>query len=423
LFVLVIAAASLFAFCILKMNRMQVTLNELMSQMFYLQDSTSVLQSDLNTMETNIEAALEQESSLIEDYSIRVTDCNFAKGTYSVDITVLPKEYTEATQLTIYFGTRSYNLALSGISFKGSATLSMANDYDGNVTVLFTNGEKRSTEVLSGYKDFQTTLKQTMNGSVSSVEDSYQDGEWAVNGTVDYELDGQNSFEFESFHLIAEVGADTVYDYDLIHETGGAIVPEPLDEVLPGEEPATDQTGGGQTDGTIGATDSQTDEVTGTAENLTIGIMDIPSVGAVSDTVDNIQDDAENQTGTVTGTEAEQTDGRTDEETSGNPEEENAGDENADLTTQETAESSETASATEDEAISGMHGTQTMEFTCPAAETDTVKIYLTAVTKEGITLKLTLFEGTLRSNTELRISDLMTYTPVLDYYDKNSVKY
>jgi hypothetical protein len=384
------------------MNRMQVTLNELMSQMFYLQDSTSVLQSDLNTMETNIEAALEQESSLIEDYSIKVTDCNFAKGTYSVDITVLPKEYTEATQLTIYFGTRSYNLELSGISFKGSATLSMANDYSGNVTVLFTNGEKRSTEVLSGYKDFQTTLKQTISGAVSSVEDSYQDGEWAVNGTVDYELDGQNSFEFESFHLIAEVGADTVYDYDLIHETGGAIVQEPLDEVLPGEEPATDQTGGGQADGTT----------------------NIPSVGAASDTVDNIQADAENQTGTVMGTE---TDGITDEitygETAGNPEEENAGDENADLTTQETAESGETASATEDEAISGMHGTQTMEFTCPAAETDTVKIYLTAVTKEGITLKLTLFEGTLRSNTELRISDLMTYTPVLDYYDKNQVKY
>jgi hypothetical protein len=291
------------------------------------------------------------------------------------------------------------------------------------VTVLFTNGEKRSTEVLSGYKDFQTTLKQTISGAVSSVEDSYQDGEWAVNGTVDYELDGQNSFEFESFHLIAEVGADTVYDYDLIHETGGAIVQESLDEVLPGEEPTTDQTGDGQTDGITGATDEvtgaaedRTDEVTGTAENLTIGIMDIPSVGAASDTVDNLQDAAENQTGTVMGTEA---DGITD----GNPEEENAGDENADLTTQETAGSSETASATEDEAISGMHGTQTMEFTCPAAETDTVKIYLTAVTKEGITLKLTLFEGTLRSNTELRISDLMTYTPVLDYYDKNQVKY
>jgi hypothetical protein len=152
--------------------------------------------------------------------------------------------------------------------------------------------------------------------------------------------------------------------------------------------------------------------------------MDIPSVGAASDTVDNMQDDAENQTGTAMGTEADGiTDEITDGETAGNPQEETAGDENADLTTQETTEGGETASATQDEAISGMHGTQTMEFTCPAAETDTVKIYLTAVTKEGITLKLTLFEGTLRSNTELRISDLMTYTPVLDYYDKNQVKY
>jgi hypothetical protein len=268
--------------------------------------------------------------------------------------------------------------------------------------------------VLSGYKDFQTTLKQAVNGAVSSVEDSYQDGEWAFNGTVDYELDGQNSFEFESFHLIAEVGADTVYDYDLIRETGGAIAQEPLDETLPGEEPAPDSNSDGpadgttddQTDGATGAAENQTDEAVGTAqnltaavmenaenlideissaaesqgdgsadttENLTIGIMDIPSVGAPSDTADDAQD----------------------------------------------AAGSDAAA----EPVSGMSGTQTMEFTCRAAETDTVKIYLTAVTKEGITLKLTLFEGNLRSNTELRMSELMTYTPVLDYYDKNNIKY
>jgi hypothetical protein len=79
--------------------------------------------------------------------------------------------------------------------------------------------------------------------------------------------------------------------------------------------------------------------------------------------------------------------------------------------------------ADRDESISGMSGTQTMAFTCRAAETDTVKICLTAVTTDGITLQLTLYEGSLKTNNEIRISDLTTYVPKLDYYDKNDIKY
>jgi hypothetical protein len=424
IFVLIIAAVSLFSFGIIKMNRMQVTLNELMSQMFYLQDSATVLQSDVNSMGTNLEAAFKEESSLIEAYSIQVTDCNFAKGTYQVDITVLPKEYTETTQLAIYFGTKSYNLELSGISFKGSATLSMANNYDGNVTVLFTNGEKRSTEVLNSYKDFQTLLKQAASGCVTGVEDSYSDGIWAFSGNVDYDLDGQNSFEFTSFHLIAEVGEETVYDYDLIRETGGAMVQEVPDEAL-------------QSDGLTGISGEQTSDES--EADLTIRTMDIPPVGAAGDTTAAIGDlagaavsdaveDAPAADGTSEGDPAADGTAEGDPAADGASEDEpaadgTAADETADRPQGDVVVEDEETAAEQDESISGMSGTQAMAFTCWAAETDIVKICLTAVTTDGITLQLTLYEGTLTTNNEIRISDLTTYEPMLDYYDKNDIKY
>jgi hypothetical protein len=360
MFVLVIGAVSLFSFCIIKMNRIHVTMNELMSQLFYLQDSVSVLQSDMGTMETNIEAALEEESSLIEDFSVSLRDFDFEKGTYEVDITALPKEYTEATQLTVYFGTKGYNLELQGILFKGSATLSTKNNYDGNVTVLITNGEKRSTQVINNYKGFQTILAESIGGSIDGVEDRYRDGVWDFSGSVNYELDGQGSFEFESFHLVAEVGAETVYDYDLIRETGGAIQKE-----TPEEESST--------------------------------------VDQENEDVSQEESDSDDR--------AEETD------------EDDAQQEETDEGTPEAADTSEEASEEENESISGETGAQDVSFTCEAAETDTVRFYLTAVTKEGIRLQLVLFEGTLSGDAETRMDNLTMYSPILDYYDRKNVKY
>jgi hypothetical protein len=351
MFVLVIGAVSLFSFCIIKMNRIHVTMNELMSQLFYLQDSVAVLQSDMGTMETNIEAALEEESSLIEDFSVSLRDFDFEKGTYAVDITALPKEYTEATQLTVYFGTKGYNLELQGILFKGSATLSTKNNYDGNVTVLITNGEKRSTEVINNYKGFQTILAESIGGSIDGVEDRYRDGVWDFSGSVNYELDGQGSFEFESFHLIAEVGEDTVYDYDLIRETGGAIVPETPEEETDAEDREND---------------------------------DVAQAGADEDAAQL---------------------------------------EEADAGISETTDVSEEILTAENESISSETGAQDVSFTCEAAETDTVRFYLTAVTKEGIRLQLVLFEGVLSSDAETRMDNLTTYSPILDYYDRKDARY
>lgn len=359
LLVLCGAAVSLLILSIRKTGQVQSKLNEVASQLSYLQDSTAMIQSDLNDMEANIEATLEEESSLIEDYSIQVTGIDLEADTYVVAITVLPKEYTEATQASIYFGTRSYDLELQGLAYKGSATLSLKNNYDGNVTVLFTNGEKRNTEVLHNYVGFPTQLAATLSGALAQTQDSYKSGTWEFSGDVSYELDGHGVFSFTEFSLITEVNGTAVYDYDLLRDSGG------MQESPAGEESSTD------------TESDDTQEKAG--ENSLAAAEEANTPAAATDEL------------------PEQTQG----EASLQTETQEAGD-NGQNGMGAAYEAQPEEQPLQEISVSGMGGTHTMQFTCPAAEGDTVSMYLRAVSSDGYTFILPLWEGIFAQDDEVR---------------------
>jgi hypothetical protein len=152
-----------------------------------------------------------------------------------VAISVLPKEYTETTETSIYFGTQEYLLELQGFTFYGTATLSMDQSYDGNVTVLFTDGERRSTEVLQSYTGFQTSLENVLYGNIANMP-TYQDGTLTVRDNAVVFLEGNGSYEFTKLELIATADGEEIYNYELLGNTGGVIAAEEPD----GEEEASD---------------------------------------------------------------------------------------------------------------------------------------------------------------------------------------
>lgn len=383
----VIVAISLLTLMVIKTDRMQLKLNELASQLLYLQDSLTVIQSDLANMESNIEATLEQETSLVEDCRIQVKDCDFSAGTYDVDITVIPKEYNEATQICIYFGTIGFNLELKGISFKGSATLSMNKSYDGNVTILFTNGEKRNTEVLHNYVGFQTALQNALWAELVDVADEYEDEKWHFSGSVNYELDGQNQFEYKTLRLIAQVGQNVVYDYDLIRECGGTIQDE--------TEAST-----------------QTQMENGNLEVLTQNPQIENEV--VDDQLQNPQ------------TEHEIVD-----ELSRNPQMESEQELEKSATDTFDLEASEQDNTQDESAIftenlddvyiSGTAGEHFIEFDCTALENELVKIFLSAETEEGYKLNFMLLEYSFCAEDGERFHRLTSYRPDACFYDRKNV--
>ncbi len=398
LLVLCGAAISLLILSIRKTGQVQSKLNEVTSQLSYLQDSTAMIQSNLNDMEANIEATLEEESSLIEDYTIQVTGIDLKADTYDVAITVLPKEYTEATQTSIYFGTRAYDLELQGLAYKESATLSLKNNYDGNVTVLFTNGEKRNTEVLHNYVGFPTQLAATLSGALAQTQDSYKNGTWEFSGDVSYELDGHGVFSFTEFSLVTEVNETAVYDYDLLRDSGG------MPESLAGEEPSTDTT-------------SDDTQATSEENGSTEASQDLTGEDAAEDAQTPAATDELPEE--ITDGQPERAQGEDSLQTE-TPQETEPGNENARQNSAEAPFKEQVKEQPQQEvSVSGMGGTHAMQFTCPVAEGDTVSMYVRAVTSDGYTFILPLWEGIFSEDDEVRAERYANANTSLAIYDPN----
>ena len=103
---------------------------------------------------------------MVEDYSIEVKDMDFARHEYKVEVSVIPKEYTDNTTMSIYFGTTECPLKADGYMFKGNITLPLNKTFNGNVTFLLANGKKKTTEVVEDFDGVSGKFDQVFIGNV-----------------------------------------------------------------------------------------------------------------------------------------------------------------------------------------------------------------------------------------------------------------
>ena len=199
------------------------------SKVAYVQDSLAILTTDVKNMKAEIQQTLEDENSLVEEYTVELADLNLDDMTYSVYVTVMPKTYTETTEIYMYFGTTEYPLELNGYFFDGTITLPLDSDYTGNATLLIVDGNQRSTEVLSGYEDKAPTFESVIVAS-AFTQPTVSDGIVTVTAPEQLVLIANDSFEFTSFNLIVEVDGTRVFNRDYIVY---------LEEVLSGAETYT----------------------------------------------------------------------------------------------------------------------------------------------------------------------------------------
>ena len=59
--------------------------------MSYTSDNTSVILSDVQTMQDDIKSTLEEEASLITDWDISLKSADFTDMTYTVSVSVVPE--------------------------------------------------------------------------------------------------------------------------------------------------------------------------------------------------------------------------------------------------------------------------------------------------------------------------------------------
>ena len=171
-------------------------LRQLVNQITYMQDTTNIILSDVNGMQADIEKTLREEASMVESYSIEIVDMDFLRRTYKVDVSAVPKEYTEKTKMSIFFGTTECALRLEGYAYKGSLSLPLDKTFDGNITFLLANGKKKTTEVIEEYDGLQTHLSEVLSGTVEDIP-SYKDGTMKLDTACSFQLDGFDRYEFE----------------------------------------------------------------------------------------------------------------------------------------------------------------------------------------------------------------------------------
>ena len=346
--IIVAIAISLGILLAFVLNRLSVLSNRIS----YLSDTADIILNDVSTLQSNIEATLEEESSLLESWSVDLLYTDFRTKTYTVDVTIIPKSYTDTTRAIIYFGTNEYELKLDGYSYKSKIVLPLGEKYDGNVTVLFIDGDKKATEVISGYKDVQHDFDDVLSGNATEMP-VYRDGKLEIDGAFDFVLQGDDNFKFTSLELIVDAGKkyiDTVNLKKLAEEQMGI----------------TDETGSASED-------------LYTTEN--VGNPDSQDNTDNTDNMDNQSqnDDADNPD------ENDNTDEKSDTE------EKSTGK----LTLAETTEKEESRKHVEETAEpTTVAGTYEMKGEYEVENSQNIRIYLRAETEDGFVFEYDLFNAT-----------------------------
>lgn len=214
----------LVAFCaalLILVGRMYQKIDALTNQLTYMQDSTSVILSDMGNLQSNIEKTLQEEASMVEDYSITVESLNFANNTCKVDISVVPKEYTDKTQVSIYFGTRECPLKRGKYAYTGAVDLPIEKNFDGNITFLLSNGRKKTTEVLNDYQGLDLNLDEVLSAKLEKAP-AYRNGSLHLNTMCDVQLQGNGLFTFETLDLVTMLDDKRVNVTDLLEQMNGS---------------------------------------------------------------------------------------------------------------------------------------------------------------------------------------------------------
>lgn len=192
-----------------------ISLSRINGRILYLQDSIRILQSDLTNMKDEIRTTMEKENSLLEDHSFELVDMNFKENTYTVNITVIPKDYTKTTEASIFFGVNQYKLEQGDFYYTGTAELPFDNSFAGNVAVLLEDGEKRNTEVLHDYDGYVNDFGSMLKATALSLP-TVKDGKVTANGPARFEMDGKDRFRYVQCNMWVEVDGTKVFGRDYL---------------------------------------------------------------------------------------------------------------------------------------------------------------------------------------------------------------
>ena len=205
---------------IMKVNDLQNQIENAWSEIFNVRNN---INNEVSAIYANVEDMLKQQMSLIEQASIEVGEVNADAHSLNITFSLVPKEVSEYTAVSLDFDGESYPMDRNGTTF----TVSVTRDIFGNampLVVIDENGIMKTTQDerinIRSIRDFALPVLDTsLNGSTG-----YAGGMYIYNGYL----------YFDSKAVSPET---TITDIRLVTKVDDNVITE---EIIPSEMPNPD---------------------------------------------------------------------------------------------------------------------------------------------------------------------------------------
>ena len=121
-------------------------------------------------------------------------------------------------------------MTLNRFSYEGIAELSVSNNYDGNVTFLFVNGDKKNTEIIKDYQSLQTKLEDLLYGAIPKIP-QYKDGKISFSDEISYTLNAYENYGYETLELVLLLNDENAVVVNLLEDVSKEGNAEDSDEI------------------------------------------------------------------------------------------------------------------------------------------------------------------------------------------------
>lgn len=199
--ILIAALILLNVFTLFKLNSIQ---NLLDNEIRYAIEDT---EREVSNFTSNINSLIEKQTSIIDSYEVTFGDKLNPDLTAPVKLSVVPKEYTDGTNVSLLFNDKNIAMEKDGAAFSGTVDINIFEAFK-PIVVIEQNGVQR-TESIDEYYDLQHKYILNINGGYNGKE-SYRSDKYIFNGNIDLQIVSQQGRLTEDVKIIYDVNGKTV---------------------------------------------------------------------------------------------------------------------------------------------------------------------------------------------------------------------
>jgi hypothetical protein len=183
---LIVAMAAMLGISIYSIKSLESNMeNRIFNIQHELSSKISNIESSVSGISDNIKHSLEEEASILAFNSLDLVNTNAQNGTATVKISLLPKEYTENTTVSVNLEGKIYEMQFENGMYSAEYSMPLFDTID-TAAVTVTDVNVNKNEVLNLYfspgEDYKMDIYGSYSGSSAPVSGD--------DGTVTYNLNG-----------------------------------------------------------------------------------------------------------------------------------------------------------------------------------------------------------------------------------------